>query len=119
QKLNLSDETISIFAKVRAETSKPESLNVVPKPKNQNMKFDKKNVKYNFCQKKSHSNAECRKLSTRAEQANIASSSLALLWHDRPGHVGFDTLKKMSDDGSIPYPKLTNSDNFFSEPCLL
>lgn len=56
---------------------------------------------------------------TKMEQANFASSSSAVLWHERLGHVNFDTLRNMADKGLIPNLKLTDSDKFFCELCQL
>lgn len=52
----------------------------------------------------------------RNQQTNYASSESVLLWHQRLGHVSFETLKKIADSGLIPL-KLSNADQFFCESC--
>ena len=38
-------------------------------------------------------------------------------WHERFGHVNIATLRKMINEGFITGASLTDSDNFFCEPC--
>ena len=40
------------------------------------------------------------------------------LWHDRFGHAGKNSLKRMISDGFVNGIKMTNMDDFFCEPCL-
>lgn len=53
----------------------------------------------------------------KLEQANCASTDLALLWHKRMGHVHFATLKEMANNNLIPNLKLNSSHELFCESC--
>lgn len=62
---------------------------------------------------------QCYKMSFKTinvEQANIATSD-SLTWHERLGHVNFQTLKNMADNGMIQNLQIKNVDNLFCESC--
>ena len=54
-------------------------------------------------------------------EANAAVTDSLMEWHERYGHVNFQTLRKMISEGSVNDLKILNldKDNPFCEGCIL
>lgn len=50
-------------------------------------------------------------------QANVSTTSSIMLWHERLGHVNFQTLKKMAENNLLPGVKTKIIDELFCEAC--
>jgi len=50
-------------------------------------------------------------------QVNISASNPVMLWHERLGHVNFQTLKKMIDSKQLPGITIGSVDGLFCEAC--